>query len=654
MTSLQPINMRHVVLAVALWLLMTAYLVCNLGHVQLAVTVFTDATDVGQLFYSHDASWNEPQSIVVSLSSGKNDMRFSPPGLLTGAVVRFDPGRRAATYRISSVRWLTSNGQIPVPLETLRNARDDGSSLTASATELVLVAHDNDPQLNIPTPGWSARVAATFWPLGAMVLAAFMFLAYAISRRVCPPQLAAVFLGTCALFYFAACILVGPRLPLFDDWRYLLPGRFNLIDGSWQWLTVVGNDTYFLTNQVLDFLVLKFSNVDFFWLRAVAAALLLLQLAMQYRVVSRAAQASPIVAAVAVALGIWSLSAGAYWYGTAIAYQQGLPILFGTLMLVQLVARDGSIRSKVSLSALLACCIASGLAYISGGILITSLGVAYLLAVGWRRTPRSAMRVAAVLLGAGIILLMLQFVLVSMQQGSLLEHNHHSASVYPTDRRFWLFFFALYGRALGYGGVWVPADVLYTALALLPAAVLCVQRLRAPFGVAASDPQPTWTLLALYAGIGSASYAAIVAFGRAGFAPPDATATVITAMGKGRFHFWPVAAMLPYAWLGWAALLQRMRAGKAIAVVIIGVLMLSPKSLGLLDHVSTLREVDRMAHEAARCAVAHLAEAEAGQAVVCTGLTGTPNEIGHTLIHLRTIKSPVYEELMAEGAVTAP
>ena len=101
---------------------------------------------------------------------------------------------------------------------------------------------------------------------------------------------------------------------------------------------------FFLTNQVLDFLVLKFSNVDFLWLRAVAAALLLLQMAVQYRVVSRAGQASPVVAAVAVALGIWSLSAGAYWYGTAIAYQQALPTLFGTLMLVQFVARDGSIR----------------------------------------------------------------------------------------------------------------------------------------------------------------------------------------------------------------------------------------------------------------------------------------------------------------------
>jgi hypothetical protein len=653
MTDQQPIDLRHAALGLALWLVTSVYLICNLGHVQLAVTMSTDAEDVAQTYYSRDAQWNEPQSVIIALAAGRNELRFGLPGLLTGSVVRFDPGQRTATYRISSVRWLCSSAEIPVPLDTLINARADASTLVLSAGELVLTARDNDPQLFIPTPGWSARVAGAGGPLCA-VLALLMFLAYAIHQRLSPPRLAGVFLGICALFYFAACLFIGPRLPLFDDWRYVLPGPFNLINGSWQWLTVVGNDTYFLTNQVLDFLVLKFSNVDFLWLRGVAAVLLLLQLAMQYRVISRAAQASPVVAAVAVALGIWSLSAGAYWSGTAIAYQQGLPTLFGTLMLVQLVARDGSIRSRVSLSALIACCIASGLAYISGGILIASLGVAYLLAVDWGRAPRSAMRIAAALLGAGVVLLVLQFVLVSIQQGSLLEHNHHSASVYPNDRRFWLFFFALYGRALGYGGVWVPLDVLYTALALFPAVVLGLQRLRALFSDTVSDPHPTWIMLALYAGIGSASYAAIVAFGRAGFASADAAATAITAMGKGRFHFWPVAAMLPYAWLGWAALAQRMRTGATYVTAIVGVLMLAPKSLPLLDHVAALHESDRQAREGARCAVSHLADADAGRPVVCTVLTGIPNDISSTLIQLRQIKSHLYDELLDEGTPGPP
>jgi hypothetical protein len=653
MTDSPSSNVHRAVLGVALWLATTVYLICNLGHIQLAVAVSSDAANVAQVYYSRDGRWNEPQSTAAPLVPGRNDVRLGLPGLLTGGYVRFDPGRRAATYRISSVRWIGTGYEVPVPLGTVVNARNDASEVALSANELVLVARDDDPQLLIPTPAWSARIAGALWPLG-ISLVALVFVAFALRRRIGLPSLAAALLGICALLYFFACLMVGPRLPLADDWRYVLPGPFNLVDGSWQWLGVVGNDTYFLTNQVLDFLVLKFSNADFLWLRGAAVALLLLQLAMQYRVVSRAAQASPAVAAIAVMLGIWSLSAGAYWSGTTIAYQQALPTIFGTAMLVQLVAHDGSIRSRLSLGLLIACCIGSGLSYISGGVLILSLGAAYLLAVDWRRASPSAVRVVAVLIGFGIALLVLQFALVSMQQGSLLQHNHHSESVFPTDRRFWLFFVALYGRALGYGGLWVPADILFTLLALLPAVVLGMQRLRALFRGAAPEPQPTWTLLALYAGIGSASYAAVVAFGRAGFAPADSAATVITAMGKGRFHFWPVAAMLPYAWLGWAALLQRMRIGATVAGAMVGTLMLAPKSLLLLDNVSTLRDIDRSAHDGARCVVAHLVDAEAGRPVVCTTLTSAANDIGPTLMHLRAVKSRLYDEIIEEGTLVPP
>jgi hypothetical protein len=653
MTDAQRTNLRRAALGVALWLVTTAYLICNLGHIQLAVAVSSDAADVTQVYYSRDARWNEPESTAAALAPGRNDVRLGLPGLLTGSFVRFDPGRRAATYRISSLRWIGTGSEIPVALSALINARTDASDVALSANELVLVAHDNDPQVLVPTPAWGARIAGALWPLG-ISLVALVFVAFALRRRVGLPALAAALLATCALLYFFACLTIGPRLPLADDWRYVLPGPFNLINGSWQWLGVVGNDTYFLTNQILDFLVLKFSNVDFLWLRGVAVVLLLLHLAMQYRVVSRAAQASPAVAAVAIMLGIWSLAAGAYWSGTTIAYQQALPTIFGTAMLVQLVAHDGSIRSRLSLGLLIACCLGSGLSYISGGVLILSLGVAYLLAVDWRRAPSSAVRIVAVLLGFAIALLVLQFALVSNQQGSLLQHNHHSESVFPTDRRFWLFFVALYGRALGYGGLWVPADILFTLLALLPALVLGVQRLRALFRGAAPEAQPTWTLLALYAGIGSVSYAAIVAFGRAGFASADSAATVITAMGKGRFHFWPVAAMLPYAWLGWAALLQRMRIGTTLAGAVVGTLMLAPKSLLLLDNVSTLRDIDRSAHDGARCVVAHLADAEAGRPVVCTTLTSAANDIGPTLIHLRAIKSRLYDEVVEEGTLVSP
>lgn len=655
MTEWQRNRLRYVALILALGLITTIYLFCNLDHVQFAATVSTNAPDVAQVYYARDGRWNEQESVSIALTPGTNEIRFELPGFIVGNAVRFDPGRRATTYRISSIHWVSGNSEITVPLVKVTNLRSDASTISLAAGTLELVARDGDSQLSVPTPNWTGILSGVRWPLIAPFIV-LVFVVFALRRRVNPQIVAGGLLGICAVFYFAATLAIGPRLPLFDDWRYVLPGPFNLIDGSWQWLTVSGNDTYFLTNQVLDFFVLKLSNVDFFWIRAVAATLLLLQLALQYGVISRSARNFPAVGAVAVSLGIWSLAEGAYWGGTAIAYQQALPTLFGTMMLLQLISPDGSIRSRNSLILLAVCSIASGLAYISGGMMILSLGMAYLLATGLRRATKSEIRVGILLLSMGVVLLVLQFSLVSIRQGSLLEHTHHAASVYPNDRRFWLFFFALYGRALGYGGTWTPVDMLLTGLVLFPPIVLCLQQLRFAFKGGVSDTRPTWIFLALYAGIASATYAGSVAFGRSGFADANLTANTITAMAKARFHFWPVAAMLPYAWLGWSALLQRarVRTGATAAAVFIGAIMLAPKSLPLLDQVSALRSAKGEENAGARCAATHLANADAVRSVVCTNLTGTPNDIGSTLIHLRTINSPIYESILKEGQTHSP
>lgn len=651
MNSVRGIDWRGIAVGAALWLVAAAYLILNLSHIQLVLTETSDAPDSMHIYYSRNAMWWEPESSQALLAAGSNEVGFRMPALLTGNLVRFDPGRRAATYRISSVRWRCGGAEIPVPIEQVLNARPDASQMTISGSELVLVAHDVSPQLIIPVPDWSARIIGAHWLL-ALVLAAAAFVALAVRRRWALPRIAAALLGTCALVYFVACLAVGPRLPLFDDWRYVVPGRFNLIDGGWQWLTVSGNDTYFLTNQVLDFLVLKFSRVDFAWMRGVAVALLMLQLALQYRVVSRAAKSSPAVAAVAVALGIWSLAAGAYWGGTAIAYQQCLPTLFGTVMLAHLVARDGSLRYAPSLGVLVPCCIASGLAYISGGVLLAALGLAYLLALDLKRAPRPAVRAALVVIAAGILLLLLQFVLVSMRQGSLLDHNHRSPSIYPTDWRFWMFFFALFGRALGYGGPFLSLDIFCTVLVLFPGVAIGLQRLRALVRGRSTEQIPTWTLLAVYAAIGSAIYAAMVSFGRSGMGPPDATAAMVAAMGKGRFHYWPIAAMLPYIWLGWVALVYRLRVGARFVGACIAAVLLMPKTLMLLDGVTSFREVNRLAHDGARCTLAHMADVQAGRPVICTELTGVPQDMSGTLAHLREIKSHLYDEIIREGSRT--
>ncbi len=648
-------RLRTLGFGTVLWAIASIYFAVNTLPTRLVVDLVVDAADVAQLFYSSDGVWSETEAESRTLVPGWNRVTFTLPPQRLGEKVRFDPGRNVATYRILAMRWKRGGIDHALSLNELVNPRPAIESVSVANDELQLRSGDDDAQLLVPMPGWSWWVISALLPLGVPAVGLLLLLYVGICRRnVDALRMAAVFLGICALFYFVACITVGPRLPLNDDWRYLYPGPFSLIDGSSQWLTVAGNDTYFLTNQLLDFVVLKFSNVDFFWLRNVALALLILQLVMQYRVISRAANLRPMVAAISVALGIWSLASGAYWGWTAIAYQQALPMIFGTLMLAHLVAQDGSLRSRISLPLLMLCCLGSGLSYISGGMLIMSLGAAVLLMPDWRRPVAGTRQTGLILLGLGAALLILQLVIVSRLQGSLLEHNHAVASVYPNDRRFWLFFFSLYGRALGYTGTYAAIDILLTLLTLFPAVLFGLERLRVLRGKNNLPLNPTWQMLALYAGIGSITYAAMVAFGRAGFISANGSVVDIVTVGKLRFHFWPIAVMLPYAWLGWMEIAQRLQRGTHALAALVATLLLMPKSLVAFGHTSYLIAADDLTRTGAHCVVAHLTEIQANHPVVCTALTASQLDMGVMVRPLRLRNSPMYLTLMEQGGLQKP
>ena len=145
----------------------------------------------------------------------------------------------------------------------------------------------------------------------------------------------------------------------------------------------------------------------------------------------------------------------------------------------QLCARNGEFNARFSSLLLAPCCVASGLSYISGGPLLMSLGIACILHAKRIFNPRvdPAARAGWILFGLGVASLILQLVLVTQRQGSLLEHNHAVASVFPNDRRYWLFFLALYGRALGYDGTSVFIDAGLAALILAPGVFLGIRRL---------------------------------------------------------------------------------------------------------------------------------------------------------------------------------
>jgi hypothetical protein len=639
-------RMRTVCLGLALWALASIYFAVNTLPIRLVVDLVTDSADTAQLFYANDGRWNESASQARPLQPGWNRVIFVLPFQRIGTHVRFDPGQRATTYRILHMHWTRGGIEQVVPLDALTNPRGDVGRMTLADGHLDLTSNDNDPQSIAPVPDWKWWVVSSGLSLGLSLLG--LLAVYVCDRlKIGLLRIAVTFLGVCALYYFAATLALGPHLPLYDDWRYFLPGRFNLIDGGFEWLLCTTNDTYALT--LLDFFALKLSNADFFWVRAVAVALLMLQLVIQYRVISKTENTRPAVAAIGVALGIWSLVSGAYWGGTGVAYQQALPTIFGTLLLAHLIAPDGTLRPRVSISLLVLYCVGSGLSYISGSVLILSLGVASLLITDWRSAVSASRRVSWILLGFGVILLLLQLTLVTRQQGSLLEHNHAVASVYPNDIRFWLFLFSLYGRALGYTGLSPVTDMLLATLILFPAILFGIERLQALRGKSIPHTPNAVQLLTLYAGIASAAYSAIVAFGRSGFIPADSSIVDIVSLGKSRFHFWPIATMLPYVWLGWAEIAQRFRRYATVFNATIATLMLMPKSFLAFAYSENLVAMDAIAKTGAHCVVAQLTDIEAGHPVVCVDLTGIAYDIGPVVTHMHALNSPVYATLIEQG-----
>ncbi len=636
---------RYAIGCALLWLLGTFYFFANAGHVELHVSVETGDTDIAQTYYSFNGQWNESDSIKTTLIKGANEVVVPLPGLFAGSAVRFDPGQKPGSFLLTDMYWMVGSTRMPVDAASIINANPAASEATPVGAGLRLEARDNDPQLIVPTPSLNARIGNVALPMAFSLVALIAFVA--AYRRVSLPVVAAGVVACCGLLFAYTCWTVGPRLPLYDDWRYVLPGDFKLTSG-WAWLGVVGNDTYFLTNQLLDFAVLRLTNLDFHALRLVAAAILLLQIALQIRIVLRTTPGRPFIGAVAVAATSASLAAGAYWSGdAAIGYQQALPTLFGTMLLGFFIHQNDAKLRATAIAGILLCCLASGLAYISGGVMLASLGAAAILA--YRRRSPSLTRAGMLVFGMGVVLFAVQFALVTLHQGSLMEHSHRAETVFPTDRRFWIFFVALFGRALGYRGLFMPIDVLCAAIVLAPAVVIFVRELRR--SSADSNTSRQWALLALYAGFGAGTYAAIVAFGRAGFAPDTSTAAMITSMGKARFHFWPIAAMVPYVWLGWMACLDRLpRYATAVAAVLLAIALVVPKSMSSFDNASRLRDIAAVERSGARCIVAHLDDMEAGRAVVCKTLTSLPINIAPTLLMLRDRHAAMYDQLLIEGA----
>lgn len=500
---------------------------------QLLVSLVSEG-GYAQVFYSADQAWSEAGSVREVVLPGERTVRFGLP-LRLPAKLRLDPSEKAGTLQLNRVRFKYLFFRADVPLSSIEAVNN--VAVAVDQESLQVSASGSDPQLRVSVPYWLIFSGFAFGLLTTLLLAWGMMCLW--------PRQNGLWLG---LAWCSVVVAFGlavwfpfinaPITPFLDDWRYFMPGAYSLVDGGWQWLAIASNDTYFLTGQLIDWVVITVTGGSLEALRLIGLTLLALFLAFAITLAIRVCGyfAPVAVAGLAIAVG-----GNSYWGAQLIAYHQFLPVLFLFVVLHYGEGRVG-VWKGLALGLLV---VAAGLSYISGPILFLAAALAYLLVYpDVLRWPQRRALFWLILLFA-LATMVVQLVLVVGAQGSLLDRNHATATVYPSSINYWLYLAGLFGAGLGVRGTALSLDLL----ALLLSAVLGLTFLLFRHRHVDNEKTLSWERfvgLALFGG--SFAYAAIVTSGRAGFVPDYAGASDVAGFAKIRFHYWWLAAMLPISW----------------------------------------------------------------------------------------------------------
>lgn len=631
----------------------------NLYPIRLSIELAATPGNMAQVFRSPSGNWNEQNSQQKQIALAVEELDFQIPIGQVGTGVRFDPGTFGGEYRILAVRWQRGMMTRQLKPEMIGNLREGVQQLVVDGAAVKLYSPDSDAQVFLPAPGEPWRLLA-LWPIGVVAAVFLYLLRRAWRNSISPTAVASAYVGLVASVYVLVAFTYMSNLPLLDDWRYIVPGPLLLVGNEYGWMTLITNDTYFLTGQLLDFVALKLTNVNFLSVRWMGIGILLIYLVAMRRTLL-AAGGTTLGAAVGIALIAGVLGTNGYWGATSLAYHQFIPLTVTAMLLAYVGGRgDREIGLGGSLLVIVPLCAAAGLAYISGGLMIACVGAGLLLAQAdrWQRLRDSQVRTAWLITLLGAAFLLLQIWLVSTQQGSLVKHNHAVGSVYPNDPRFYYFVTALFGRAAGYTGTNIVIDSALMLLALFPAMLLAAERLWFGLIRGQSAERPLLTALPLCAAAAALTYAAAVAFGRAGFHDVIYPQPSITGAAKVRFHFCTIAALLPLMWLGWVELVRRStRRGQRLvataAATAVALLLILPKTLSswrVADELETVRE---QLAEGAYCAAAAM-DAPSRPAVICTGLSGIAADLRPHLDVMKGLDSHVHRTIRSHALPPAP
>ncbi len=387
--------------------------------------------------------------------------------------------------------------------------------------------------------------------------------------------------------------------PINDDWRYYSL-RYRMPDElSLGWLIQPARDTIHATGKLADWLFFRFVAHDYHHLAVASFALCFggwLVCSLTLTIITARKRPALMFACLLVsflplaAMPYWVSASQRQWLEPTIAYHQMLPVL-GLFMLALLcLAERSRWPGGLDLAIAAAGSLVFSLAYSSGAIALLVFGA--LVALLSKLGPRPACPQLRSTASLGIVIVAIAgLCLVAHILAPTLEYHVNpvlearvSAMAYPWTPRFWIFFFALFDRAVlstATGGAAAVRGVAVAAVVIAPAIGLLVllakRRLDARRG--------GFAMVLVAAILAVVAYAVLVSYGRGTFGaiyfqdkvPPDLRASLYA---HHRFFYWWITAVLPLTAIAWGILLEAIASRRvaAAASITLAVLLLLPKA----------------------------------------------------------------------------
>jgi hypothetical protein len=333
-------------------------------------------------------------------------------------------------------------------------------------------------------------------------------------------------------------------VPYGDDWRQLRNGPYLLPEGfDLEWLFLSSNRTVYATGKLLDYVFFTYTEGSYAVYQQISSAFVLGGCALLSMLLLRRLRLPLPWHLLGVLSTVYLLQVPSYWGIATLAYHQTLPVL--GVLAVALLVTDG--RSGALHAVLLGLItLSSGLAYVSGAVAMFSVGVFLVAAAVWLGPSgqvRGLMGKAAVVLGVGALTLILQLVLV---EKITLQPDQRAL---PFDWQFWHYGFHLVARAIGVAGSGPRAALhgaVLTALVFgLPVAAI-VSSAWSARRAEVSAPESAYVIISGAVLVAVAGFLVVISYGRAhphlGYSPLE-----LAEAARGRFHYWWVTVLLPWA-----------------------------------------------------------------------------------------------------------